>query len=78
VRALGGLVLVLAAAACAVHWRRAAGTATSVALVVLYVAAFVGSHLLAGVLGAWPSVLLVGAVVGGAALLATRRPAVTG
>lgn len=78
VRALGGLVLVAAAAVCAVHWRATAGTATVAALVALYVGAFVGSHLLARAVGAWPAVLLVAAVVGGASLLATRRPALTG
>jgi hypothetical protein len=73
VRALGGLVLVAAAAVCALQWRRAAGWPVAAALVGLYVGAFVGSHLLARVVGAWPSVLLVAAVVGGASLLATRR-----
>lgn len=74
VRALGGLVLVVGAAVCAVRWRRALGWPTSAGLVVLYLAAFVGSHLLAGVVGAWPSVLVVATVVGAASLLATRRP----
>jgi hypothetical protein len=73
VRALGGLVLVAAVAVCALQWRRAAGSSAAAALVGLYAAAFVVSHLIAPVLGAWPSVLLVAAVVGGASLLATRR-----
>lgn len=38
----------------------------------------VGSHLLARVTGAWPSVLTVAALVGVASSLATRRPALTG
>lgn len=70
VRALGGLVLVAAVAWCALRWRRRS-TGVAVALVLLYLAAFVASHLLADVLGAWPSVLLVAAVVG----LAARRAA---
>ncbi len=48
VRSLGGLVLVLAAAWCYVQWRRAAGWPVAVGLVLLYVTAFAGSHLLAG------------------------------
>lgn len=70
VRALGGLVLVAAVAWCALRWRRRS-TAVAVALVALYLGAFVASHLLADVLGAWPSVLLVALVVG----LAARRAA---
>lgn len=72
VRVLGGLVLAAAATVCAVAWRRAAGGPVAAGLVALYLVAFVGSHLLARVVGAWPSVLLVAALVGGAALLATR------
>ncbi len=72
-RAFGGLVLVLAAAVCATRWRRAAGWPTAAGLVVLYLAAFAGSHLLAGVVGAWPSVFTVATVVGVTSLLVTRR-----
>jgi hypothetical protein len=71
-------VLLFAAAVCALQWRRAAGTATAAGLLLLYAVAFVGSHLLARVTGAWPAVLLVAAAVGGAALLATRGRALTG
>jgi membrane-bound ClpP family serine protease len=67
VRALGGLVLVAGAAWCAIRWRARAGTAVAVALVAAYVAGFVLAHVLADPLGAWPSVLLVAAVVGGLA-----------
>ena len=76
VRSLGGLVLVAAAAWCSVQWRRAAGWPVAVGLVLLYVAAFAAfaaSHVLARVIGAWPSVLTVAAVVGLASLAATRR-----
>lgn len=73
VRALGGVVLLVAAGWCFVRWRRAEAMPVAVGLVLLYVAAFVGSHLLARVVGAWPSVLAVAAVVGSASLLATGR-----
>ena len=73
VRALGGLVLLAGAAVCAVLWQRRAGTARAAGLVVLFAAAFVGSHVLARVIGAWPSVLTVAAVVGVASLAATSK-----
>lgn len=76
VRGLGGLVLVVAAGLCAVRWGRAAGSATAAALVGVYLAAFVGSHLLARVVGAWPAVLLAAAAVGVVSWSATRRTAV--
>jgi thiol:disulfide interchange protein len=67
IRALGGVVLIAAAIWCAVQWRRAAGAGVATALLALYVVAFAASHALARVLGAWPSVLTVAAVVGAAA-----------
>jgi hypothetical protein len=73
VRSLGGLVLLAAASWCFLQWRRAAGWPVAVGLVLLYVAAFVASHVLARAVGAWPSVLTVAAVVGLASLAATRR-----
>jgi hypothetical protein len=66
VRPLGGLVLVAGCAWCGLRWLRGAGAARTAALVLLYLAGFVVSHLIADTLGAWPSVLLVAAVVGGA------------
>ena len=73
VRALGGVVLVLGVAWCA--WRSwAAGAVRVAAVVLLGAACFVASHVLAGTLGAWPSVLLAAAVLGaGAWLLVDRR-----
>ncbi|MET0433965.1 MAG: hypothetical protein ABW025_07345 [Cellulomonas sp.] len=73
VRALGGVVLVLGVAWCG--WRSwAAGAARVVAVVLLGAVCFVASHVLAGALGAWPSVLLAAAVLGaGAWLLVDRR-----
>ncbi len=67
IRPLGGIVLVAGCAWCALRWLRSAGRARTAALVVLYVGGFVVSHLIADTLGAWPSVLLVAAVVGVAA-----------
>jgi hypothetical protein len=66
VRALGGIVLIAGCAWCGLRWLRSAGAARTAALVLLYLAGVVVSHLIADTLGAWPSVLLVAAVVGGA------------
>ena len=71
VRALGGLVLLVAVAVCAVQWRSHAGVVPAVALTAAYAGLFVGAHLLAGVLGAWPSVVLVAVVMAAASLLTT-------
>jgi hypothetical protein len=62
VRALGGLVLLIGLAVCWVLWIRR-GTATAVTLVVAFAIAFAGSHVLALLIGAWPSVLVVAAVM---------------
>jgi hypothetical protein len=84
VRALGGVVLVLGAGWCAVHWRRRAGAGRAVALLALYAAAFAASHVLGDVVGAWPAVALVAGAVGLGAWLgadlapARRRAAVIG
>ena len=74
VRPLGGIVLVLAAGWCAVQWRARAGTFAALALVVLYLAGFAASHVIADTLGTWGAVLFVSAVVGAAAwVVADRR-----
>ncbi len=75
VRPLGGLVLLAGAGWCALRWRERAGTPTAVALVALYLAAFVASHLIANALGTWGSVALVSALVGLAAWALADRPA---
>ena len=64
IRPLGGLVLVAGCAWCALRWLRAAGPARTGVLVVVYLGAFVLSHVVADTLGAWPSVLLAAAVTG--------------
>ncbi|KPC62839.1 hypothetical protein [Streptomyces chattanoogensis] len=65
-RPLGGVALAAAGAVAAKEWQEQAGTRTAVALSGAYVAAFVGSHLLAKKVGAWPSVF---AVAGGVAVV---------
>ena len=78
VRPLGGIVLALGAGWCALRWRRGVGTARAVALVVVYLAAFVASHLIADTVGTWGAVFLVSALVGVAALLVADLPASRG
>jgi hypothetical protein len=75
VRPLGGVVLVVGAGWCAVRWRRTVGTARTVALIGVYLAAFAGSHVVAATVGTWPAVLLAAALAGLAALLAADIPA---
>jgi hypothetical protein len=67
IRPLGGIVLIAGCAWCARRWLRAAGTARTAVLVVVYAGAFVASHVVADTLGAWPSVVLAAAVTGIAA-----------
>jgi hypothetical protein len=74
VRPLGGLVLLAGAGWCARRWRAEAGTGRAAALVALYLAAFVVSHLLADTLGAWGSVLVVSAATGAAAYALADAP----
>lgn len=75
VRPLGGVVLVAGAGWCALRWRRTVGTARTVGLIGVYVAAFAGSHAIAGTVGTWPAVLLAAALAGLAALLVADLPA---
>jgi hypothetical protein len=64
VRALGGVVLLLGLAWCVVLWRASSGTPVAVGLAAAYVVLFVGSHLLALAIGAWPSVVVVSVAMG--------------
>jgi hypothetical protein len=66
VRALGGIVLFLAALWCGVRWRREVGLGRALGLVLLYLVAFALSHVLARAIGSWPSVLVLSAIVGAA------------
>jgi hypothetical protein len=69
VRPLGGIVLAAGAGWCAVRWHRTVGVARTAALVGVYIAAFVASHLIADTVGTWPAVFIVAAITGLAALL---------
>ncbi len=75
VRALGGVVLVAGVVWCGWRALPASGVLRVGAVVALGAVCFVASHLLAGALGAWPSVLLVAAVLAaGTWVLVDRRP----
>jgi hypothetical protein len=74
-RALGGVVLAAGGAVCTRSWRRTAGTGPAVALLATYLGAFGLSHPLARKIGAWPSVLTVAGVAGGAAWAVSDRRA---
>jgi hypothetical protein len=76
VRPLGGIVLIVGAGWCALRWKERVGIARAAGLVGLYAAAFAGSHVLGDVIGAWPSVAVVSAVVaGGTYAVADAAPA---
>jgi hypothetical protein len=66
-RPLGGVVLLIGGLWCIQAWMRRHGVRTAAILACVGFAAFVVSHLLTLVIGAWPSVLLVSAVVAAAA-----------
>jgi hypothetical protein len=75
VRPLGGVVLAAGGLWCARSWYASRGPATTGALLATYLAAFGLSHPLAKRIGAWPSVLAVSAVAGGAAYAVADRRA---
>jgi hypothetical protein len=56
---LGGVVLLIGELWCAREWLRRHGPRTAVRLVGVGLCAFVGSHVLALAIGAWPAVLVV-------------------
>jgi hypothetical protein len=62
-RPLGGVVLAAGGLWCIRAWQRRHGTRTAAILGCVGFVAFVLSHLLGLAIGAWPSVLLVSAVV---------------
>jgi hypothetical protein len=72
-RPLGGFVLLLGAILCVRIWVRLLGLMGAVQLAGVLFVAFVLSHLIALVIGAWPAVLLVAAV--SFAVTATRTQA---
>jgi hypothetical protein len=77
VRPLGGIVLIAGCAWCVTRWLRVrpAAQARTAALVLIYVGAFVLSHVVADALSAWPAVLLAAAVTGIAAYVLADAPA---
>jgi hypothetical protein len=66
-RPLGGVVLLVGGLWCIQAWSRRHGTRTAVTLAAVGLGALIASHLLALAIGAWPSVLLVAAVMAAAA-----------
>jgi hypothetical protein len=73
VRAIGGIVLVLAALWCGLRWRRDHDLRLALQLVAVYLVAFALSHVLGLVIGAWPAVFVVAAVVGVATWMRADR-----
>jgi hypothetical protein len=73
VRALGGVVLAVAALWCGLRWRRAHGLARAVALVGVYLAAFALSHPLGSAIGSWPAVILVAVATGATVWVLAER-----
>jgi hypothetical protein len=61
-RPLGGLVMAAFGLTCIYFWIKRDGTSTAVRLTIVGLTAFVLSHLLGLVIGAWPSVFLVSAL----------------
>ena len=73
-RELGGAVLAAGGAVAGATWLRRSGPVTAGVLTATYLGGFGLSHPLAKKIGAWPAVLTVAAVSGGASwLLSDRR-----
>jgi hypothetical protein len=62
-RPLGGVALAVGGLWCIGAWRRRRGTRTAAILACVGLGAFALSHVLALAIGAWPSVLVVSALV---------------
>jgi hypothetical protein len=75
-RPLGGMVLALFGLICVVIWARRDGRRTTIWLSVVGLGAFALSHVLALAIGAWPAVLVVGAITAAACwrFSDSRRP----
>jgi hypothetical protein len=61
-RPLGGVVMSIFGLTCIYFWAKRDGTATAVRLTLVGLTAFVLSHVLGLVIGAWPSVFVVSAL----------------
>jgi hypothetical protein len=73
VRAVGGVVLFFGALWCGLQWKALRGLAIALRLVGVFLALFVLSHLLGLVIGAWPSVFVVSALMAAAAWVVVDR-----
>jgi len=73
VRPLGGAVLAAGGVYATARWRRQVGLPKAGVLLATYLGGFGASHPLAKKIGAWPSVLAVAAVSGGASYLLADR-----
>ncbi|WP_019877285.1 hypothetical protein [Sporichthya polymorpha] len=82
IRPLGALIFAAAGAAAVPGFLRSVGRARTAALGGTYVAALVGSHPLAHLIGTWPAVLTVTAAMAGVSEVALRsqpdRPRLAG
>jgi hypothetical protein len=65
-RPLGGIVLAAFGLACIAIWLRRDGRRTTILLTAIGLLAFALSHLLGGLIGAWPAVLVVSAATAAA------------
>jgi len=72
-RPLGGVVLAAGGVVAGREWARRTSPAVTAALATTYVGAFALSHPLAKRIGAWPSVLVVAAVIAAASYAAADR-----
>jgi hypothetical protein len=66
-RTLGGIVLLAAGVPCIAAWAKRRGRLAAARLTGVALVAFVASHLLGLVIGAWPAVALCAAAMGAAA-----------
>ena len=73
-RALGGIVLLAGGLVCLRIWLLRLGARAAVQLTGILFGAFVLSHLLALAIGAWPSVIVCAALVGGVTAALGRGP----
>jgi branched-subunit amino acid permease len=77
-RPLGGVLLALCGIVCVAIWERRDGRRTAIRLTLVGLGAFVLSHVVALLVGAWPAVLLAAAVTFAACwrLSDSKRPRV--
>jgi hypothetical protein len=73
-RPLGGVVLLIGGLWCIRAWSSRRGTREASILAAIGFTAFVASHLLALIVGAWPAVLLVAAAMAAAAWTRADAP----